>query len=132
MESRRALFCPEVFLKKIKRVDMCRIKMKGTTRFLMKIYVLLLTGILVTLYGLSQDGVAGIQKATSLMNDYFKAGVTLLYIIGAVVGLIGAIKVYNKWSSGDQDTSKAAASWFGACIFLVIVATALKSFFGIQ
>jgi hypothetical protein len=111
---------------------MCRMKMKGNTRFLIKIYVFLLTGILVSLHGLSQDGVAGIQKATTLMNDYFKAGVTLLYIIGAVVGLIGAIKVYNKWSSGDQDTSKAAASWFGACIFLVIVATALKSFFGIQ
>ena len=53
----------------------------------------------------------------------------LVYAIGAVVGLIGGIKVYSKWSSGDPDTSKTAASWFGACIFLVVAATILRSFF---
>ena len=53
----------------------------------------------------------------------------LIYAIGAVVGLIGGIKVYNKFSSGDPDTSKTAASWFGACIFLIVSATVLRSFF---
>ena len=49
--------------------------------------------------------------------------------IGAVVGLIGGMKVYSKFSSGDPDTSKTAASWFGACIFLIVAATILRSFF---
>ena len=80
----------------------------------------------------AQDGVAGIQQANELVRKYFETGITLLYAIGAVLGLVGAIKVYSKWSQGDSDTSKAAASWFGACIFLVVVATALKSFFGIR
>lgn len=53
----------------------------------------------------------------------------LIYAIGAVVGLIGGVKVYNKFSSGDPDTSKTAASWFGACIFLIVAATILRSFF---
>ena len=53
----------------------------------------------------------------------------LVYAVGAVVGLIGGIKVYNKFSSGDPDTSKTAASWFGACIFLIVAATILRSFF---
>ena len=53
----------------------------------------------------------------------------LIYAIGAVVGLIGGTKVYNKFSSGDPDTSKTAASWFGACIFLIVAATILRSFF---
>lgn len=53
----------------------------------------------------------------------------LIYAIGAVVGLIGGIKVYSKWSSGDPDTSKTAASWFGSCIFLIVAATILRSFF---
>ena len=53
----------------------------------------------------------------------------LVYAVGAVVGLIGGIKVYNKFSSGDHDTSKTAASWFGACIFLIVAATILRSFF---
>ena len=53
----------------------------------------------------------------------------LIYAIGAVVGLIGGVKVYGKLSSGDPDTSKTAASWFGACIFLIVAATILRSFF---
>ncbi|WP_270415989.1 DUF4134 family protein, partial [Bacteroides ovatus] len=49
--------------------------------------------------------------------------------IGAVVGLIGGVKVYGKFSAGDPDVSKVAASWFGACIFLIVAATILRSFF---
>jgi Domain of unknown function (DUF4134) len=81
--------------------------------------------------GFCQDGSSGITAATTNLVTYFAVGVTLMYAIGAVLGLVGAIKVYQKWSHGDHDTSKVAASWFGSCIFLVIVATVLKSFFGV-
>lgn len=70
-------------------------------------------------------------EATTLLKNYFKTGTTLIYAIGAVIGLVGAVKVYNKWNSSDGDTTKVAASWFGSCIFLVVVATFLKSFFGV-
>ncbi|MES2329662.1 MAG: DUF4134 domain-containing protein [Bacteroidota bacterium] len=82
-------------------------------------------------YGQAGDGNAGIRQANDMMKTYFATGTTLLYSIGAIVGLVGAVKVYGKWNSGDQDTSKVAASWFGSCIFLVVVATVLKSFFGV-
>jgi hypothetical protein len=52
-----------------------------------------------------------------------------IIIVGAVIGLIGGVRVYQKFSSGDPDTSKTAASWFGACIFLIVAATILRSFF---
>ncbi len=80
---------------------------------------------------IAQDGSAGIEDANEMVREYFGVGIDLMYAVGAVVGLIGAVKVYQKWNSGDQDTSKVAASWFGSCIFLVIVATVLRSFFGI-
>ncbi|MCS3335677.1 DUF4134 domain-containing protein [Bacteroides xylanisolvens] len=32
-------------------------------------------------------------------------------------------------SSGDPDTGKTARSWFGACVFLIVAATVLRSFF---
>jgi hypothetical protein len=79
----------------------------------------------------AQDGNAGIQEATTKVKSYFNTGCDLMYAIGAVVGLVGAVKVFNKWNSGDHDTGKVAAAWFGSCIFLVVVATVLKSFFGI-
>jgi hypothetical protein len=75
------------------------------------------------------DGMSGINQATSMISGYFDPGTKLIYAIGAMVGLIGGVKVYGKFSSGDPDTSKTAASWFGACIFLIVAATILRSFF---
>ena len=75
------------------------------------------------------NGAAGITEATQMVTSYFEPATKLIYAIGAVVGLIGGVKVYNKFSSGDPDTSKTAASWFGACIFLIVAATILRSFF---
>ena len=75
------------------------------------------------------NGMAGINEATKMVTSYFDPATKLIYAIGAVVGLIGGVKVYNKFSSGDPDTRKTAASWFGACIFLIVAATILRSFF---
>lgn len=79
----------------------------------------------------AQDGNAGINEATSQVKSYFATGTNLMYAIGAIVGLVGAIKVYKKWNDGEGDTGKVASSWFGSMIFLVVVATVIKSFFGI-
>ena len=79
----------------------------------------------------AQDGNAGINEATMRVRSYFTTGTSLMYAIGAILGLVGAVKVYQKWNSGDPDTGKVAASWFGSCVFLVIVATVLRSFFGL-
>jgi hypothetical protein len=83
------------------------------------------------MYAFAQDGNAGINEANMRVRSYFDTGTNLMFAVGAVLGLIGAVKVYQKWNSGDPDTSRVAASWFGSCIFLVVVATVLKSFFGV-
>ncbi|MEJ5996614.1 DUF4134 domain-containing protein [Pedobacter sp. Du54] len=104
----------------------CRILSSGIITVLI-IIVLIGAG----LKGFAQDGNAGIQEATNKVKGYFDTGCDLMYAIGAVVGIIGAVKVFNKWNAGEPDTNKVAAAWFGSCIFLVVVATVLKSFFGI-
>lgn len=48
------------------------------------------------------NGLAGIQEATQMITSYFDPATKLIYAIGAVVGLIGGVKVYNKFSSGDR------------------------------
>lgn len=80
---------------------------------------------------MAQDGNAGINAANTQVRSYFAAGTQLMYAVGALLGLIGAVKVYQKWNAGDQDTGKVAAAWFGSCVFLVVVATVIQSFFGV-
>jgi len=87
--------------------------------------------LIVSLVAYNQDGNAGINEANTKVRSYFAAGTNLMYAVGAVLGLIGAIKVYSKWNSGDPDTGKVAAAWFGSCVFLVVVATVIRSFFGV-
>ncbi|MET6999415.1 DUF4134 domain-containing protein [Chitinophaga defluvii] len=86
---------------------------------------------LVAVTALAQSGETGIRNATDQVKQYFGVATTLMYAIGALVGIVGAVKVYNKWNSGDQDTGKVASAWFGSCIFLVVVATILEGFFGV-
>lgn len=78
-----------------------------------------------------QDGLAGINEANSKVRSYFDSGTKLMYAVGAILGLIGAVKVFQKWNNGDPDTGKVAAAWFGSCVFLVLVATVIKSFFNV-
>ena len=73
---------------------------------------------------------AGIDQATAEVNSYVDPVSNLIIAIGAVVGLIGGVRVYIKWQSGDQDTQKAIMGWFGACLFLILVGVVIKSFFG--
>src|SRR5437764_379800 len=68
----------------------------------------------------AQDGNAGINQATDMVKSYFDSGANLMYAVGALVGLIGGVKVFNKWNHGDHDTGKVAAAWFGSCVFLVV------------
>ncbi len=79
----------------------------------------------------AQDGNAGINDANQKVRSYFVSGTNLMYAVGAIVGLIGAVKVFQKWNSGDHDTGKVAAAWFGSCVFLVVVVTVIRAFFGI-
>jgi hypothetical protein len=99
--------------------------------FIMKKTTAIIALLLTATAAMAQDGNAGINEATTQVKSYFATGTNLMYAIGAIVGLVGAIKVYKKWNDGEGDTGKVASSWFGSCIFLVVVATVLKSFFGV-
>ena len=43
------------------------------------------------------NGIAGISEATNMVTSYFDPGTKLIYAIGAVIGLIGGVKVYSKF-----------------------------------
>jgi len=103
---------------------------KIMTKKISKFLFLAATFLMAAMNAMAQgDGSSGITQATTMVSGYFDPATKLIYAIGAVVGLIGGVKVYGKFSAGDPDTSKTAASWFGACIFLIVAATILRSFF---
>ncbi|GGC28474.1 plasmid transfer protein [Parapedobacter defluvii] len=82
-------------------------------------------------YAQTGGGATGINAATSSLTSYVDPVSTLTLAIGAVVGIIGGVRVYIKWNSGDQDINKELMGWMGSCIFLVLVSVVIKAFFGV-
>ena len=76
-------------------------------------------------------GTTGINAATSSLTSYVDPVSMLCLAIGAVVGIIGGVRVYIKWNSGDQDINKEIMGWGGSCLFLVLVSVVIKAFFGV-
>lgn len=81
--------------------------------------------------GVFAQGAAGIDAATSELTTYMDPLGNMMMILGGIIGLVGAVRVYLKWNAGDQDVQKAVMGWMGSCIFLVISGVVIKAFFGI-
>ena len=67
------------------------------------------------------QGAAAISNANTEIRKYWDPIKLLIQGIGGVVGLIGGLRIYNKWTNGDQDINKEVVGWGGACLFLIIV-----------
>ena len=77
------------------------------------------------------DGNSGINQANTMIRSYYASAVDLMYGVGALCAIIGAINVYVHWGKRDAEANRLTAAWFGGCVFLVVVSTVIKSFFGI-
>lgn len=75
---------------------------------------------------------SGISQATQEFTGTFGMIQTLMFIIGGIIGLIGAIRIYIKWNNGDQDVTKAIIAWAGAALFLVVSGAVLGAVFGVS
>jgi len=83
----------------------------------------------VTAYAQTADGNTGLNQANTMVRGYFDTAVQLMYAISAIMGLVGAVRI--AFRRNREDIGHEIAIWFGICIFLVIVATVLKAFFGL-
>lgn len=97
----------------------------------MKKLVLASISLLTIVQSLFAQGAAGIYAASSEIYTFIDPVANFILILGAVVGLIGGIRVFIKWNSGDQDVQKAIMGWVGSCLFLVTVGIVIKAFFGV-
>jgi hypothetical protein len=92
----------------------------------------LLVALVFHVHAQTADGNNGLNEANTLIRSFYTNATSVMYAIGALVGLVGAIRVFVLWNSGHRDeVNRAAAGWFGSCVFLVVVALIIQSFFGL-
>ena len=76
-------------------------------------------------------GLTGLTTAEGHLESYVDPVCNIVMIIGGIVGIVGAIRVFTKWQNGDQDVTKSLMAWLGSCVFLVVGALVVKAFFGL-
>ena len=76
-------------------------------------------------------GLTGLTTAQGHLESYVDPVCNIVMIIGGIVGIVGAIRVFSKWQNGDQDVTKSLMAWLGSCVFLVVGALVVKAFFGL-
>ena len=77
----------------------------------------------------AQGGATAISNAASEITDYWDPVKLILKAVGGLVGFIGGLRVYNKWTNGDQDVNKEILGYGGAMIFLLVVPEFVTAFF---
>jgi hypothetical protein len=73
----------------------------------------------------------GLDGAANEVKGIFGNVSNLILMVGGIIGLAGAIRVYQKWNNGDNDLNKDLIGWGGSAIFLLLAGTTLKLFYGI-
>lgn len=74
-------------------------------------------------------GSAALEQAGETIHSYIPAVQKVIFALAGVVALVGAISVFIKMNNEEQDVKKSIMMIVGACVFLVIAAEALPTFF---
>lgn len=85
----------------------------------------------VAAYAQSPPGVAEFQAVENDMERFYVALSRLSFVVGAVSGLLGGLRVYNNWQMGKHQIDVQVISWFGACLFLATIGFFLSGLFGV-
>ena len=103
------------------------------------LHLLGLNGLLILIFFLSKTeafaqsppGVAEFQEVESDIKKFYVALSRLSFVVGAVSGLLGGLRVYNNWQMGRHRVDVEVISWFGACLFLATIGFFLSGLYGV-
>lgn len=73
----------------------------------------------------------GIAQGTAQITGNLDIITDLVMAIGGVVGIIGGVRIYQKWNNGDQDINKELMSFGGSALFLILAPIAVRAMFGL-
>ena len=76
-----------------------------------------------------QSGATALNGLTNDMEAYMDPITTVVYVVAALIGLVGALRVYIAWQQGKDNVMSSATGWFGACLFILIANTVLRAMF---
>jgi len=68
------------------------------------------------------------QASSEIRNQYFSFS-DLAFVIGAITGLLGGLRVFANWQSGRHHIDAQVTGWLFSCIFLNLCGVFLRGLF---
>lgn len=84
------------------------------------VLILAIVGLGGVLRAQTADANNGLYLANTLIRSFFDTDTQLMYAIGAIVALAGALHVFLIWNNQERrgEFKGAVTAWLGSCIFL--------------
>lgn len=70
------------------------------------------------------------QAKQDLSASFFSARDASL-ILAAILGIIGAVRIYHNWQMGKDRITGDVAAWFFSALFMVLLGAFCQALFGI-
>jgi len=80
----------------------------------------------------SGPGSAALTTAATQIGGYFPLVKLIAWAGAAVIAMVGGIRIFQKWNSGDHDINKELVMYGGSMLFLIIAPNVISNFFGIS
>jgi hypothetical protein len=94
-------------------------------------YIVMAGLLLTATAAMAQPGLNEMQQAQQdLTSDFFSA-LDCSFILAAILGIIGAVRIFSIWQLGRQRIFEELTAWFLAALFMVLAGAFLQAVFGI-
>lgn len=74
-------------------------------------------------------GASALDSLTGELEAYLDPVTTVVYVVAAIIGVVGALRVYANWQQGKDNVMSGALGWFGAMLFLLVANTVVRAMF---
>jgi len=76
-------------------------------------------------------GIKEFYQASSSMHGYYYSFSDLSLVLGAIVGMLGGLRVFLNWQSGRHHIDAQVMGWFFSSLFLLLCSVFLRGLFGL-
>ena len=80
---------------------------------------------------LAQPGISEMQQAQQNLRSTFFSALDCALVLAAILGIIGANRIYYNMNMGRPRIDEQVAAWFFAAFFMVLAGVFLRAVFGI-
>jgi len=80
---------------------------------------------------LAQPGLTEFYAASREVQRWYFSFSDLAMALGTLCGILGGLRVYINWQSGEHHIDRQVMAWFFSCLFLLLSGIFLKALFAL-